>query len=112
MLFFSFNLLGQTLLEIKSTWNDTKNVLSNWQDFDESPCAWTGISCHPDDKQRVRSMYVTVFNSDLHLLSIDFFSELNMILCVCLVLFRNLPYMQLGGIISPSIGKLSRLQRL
>ncbi|CAK8563133.1 unnamed protein product [Lathyrus sativus] len=71
---------GQTLLEIKSTWNDTKNVLSNWQDFDESPCAWTGISCHPDDEQRVRSI--------------------------------NLPYMQLGGIISPSIGRLSRLQRL
>ncbi|KAL5064755.1 hypothetical protein RYX36_026492 [Vicia faba] len=71
---------GQTLLEIKTTWNDTKNVLSNWQDFDESPCAWTGISCHPDDERRVRSI--------------------------------NLPYMQLGGIISPSIGKLSRLQRL
>ncbi|CAL5198340.1 unnamed protein product [Lathyrus oleraceus] len=71
---------GQALLEIKSTWNDTKNVLSNWQDFDESPCAWTGISCHPDAEQRVRSI--------------------------------NLPYMQLGGIISPSIGKLSRLQRL
>ncbi|TKY55126.1 LRR receptor serine/threonine-protein kinase FEI 1 [Spatholobus suberectus] len=71
---------GLTLLEIKSTLNDTKNVLSNWQEFDESPCAWTGISCHPGDEQRVRSI--------------------------------NLPYMQLGGIISPSIGKLSRLQRL
>ncbi|CAJ2664486.1 unnamed protein product [Trifolium pratense] len=71
---------GQTLLEIKNTLNDTKNVLSNWQEFDESHCAWTGISCHPGDEQRVRSI--------------------------------NLPYMQLGGIISPSIGKLSRLQRL
>ncbi|KAG5153676.1 hypothetical protein JHK82_011645 [Glycine max] len=71
---------GMALLEIKSTLNDTKNVLSNWQEFDESPCAWTGISCHPGDEQRVRSI--------------------------------NLPYMQLGGIISPSIGKLSRLQRL
>ncbi|GAU32829.1 hypothetical protein TSUD_208970 [Trifolium subterraneum] len=71
---------GQTLLEIKNTFNDTKNVLSNWQEFDESHCAWTGISCHPGDEQRVRSI--------------------------------NLPYMQLGGIISPSIGKLSRLQRL
>ncbi|KAL5183359.1 LRR receptor-like serine/threonine-protein kinase FEI 1 [Glycine soja] len=71
---------GMTLLEIKSTLNDTKNVLSNWQQFDESHCAWTGISCHPGDEQRVRSI--------------------------------NLPYMQLGGIISPSIGKLSRLQRL
>ncbi|AES91180.2 putative protein kinase RLK-Pelle-LRR-XIIIa family [Medicago truncatula] len=71
---------GQTLLEIKSTLNDTKNVLSNWQEFDASHCAWTGISCHPGDEQRVRSI--------------------------------NLPYMQLGGIISPSIGKLSRLQRL
>lgn len=27
-------------------------------------------------------------------------------------IFRNLPYKQLGGIISPSIGKLTRLQRL
>ncbi|KAK7388984.1 hypothetical protein VNO78_23815 [Psophocarpus tetragonolobus] len=71
---------GLALLEIKSTLNDTKNVLSNWQDFDDSPCAWTGISCHPGDEQRVRSI--------------------------------NLPFMQLGGIISPSIGKLSRLQRL
>ncbi|KAK2418029.1 Leucine-rich repeat protein kinase family protein [Trifolium repens] len=71
---------GQTLLGIKNTLNDTKNVLSNWQEFDESHCAWTGISCHPGDEQRVLSI--------------------------------NLPYMQLGGIISPSIGKLNRLQRL
>ncbi|MED6181612.1 hypothetical protein PIB30_020876 [Stylosanthes scabra] len=72
---------GLALLEMKSTLNDTKNVLSNWQELDESPCSWTGISCYPDDaEQRVR--------------------------------FINLPYMQLGGIISPSIGKLSRLQRL
>ncbi|XP_061364611.1 LRR receptor-like serine/threonine-protein kinase FEI 1 [Gastrolobium bilobum] len=70
---------GLTLLEIKSSLNDTKNVLSNWQEYDESPCAWVGISCHPGE-QKVRSI--------------------------------NLPYMQLGGIISPSIGKLSRLQRL
>ncbi|XP_027332680.1 LRR receptor-like serine/threonine-protein kinase FEI 2 [Abrus precatorius] len=70
---------GLTLLEMRSTLNDTKNVLSNWQEFDESPCAWTGITCHPGE-QRVRTI--------------------------------NLPYMQLGGIISPSIGKLSRLQRL
>ncbi|CAJ1944022.1 unnamed protein product [Sphenostylis stenocarpa] len=77
---FALTLDGQALLEIKSSLNDTKNVLSNWQEFDESHCTWTGISCHPGDEQRVRSI--------------------------------NLPYMQLGGIISPSIGKLSRLQRL
>ncbi|XP_023515677.1 LRR receptor-like serine/threonine-protein kinase FEI 2 [Cucurbita pepo subsp. pepo] len=70
---------GLTLLEIKSGLNDTKNALSNWSPSDESPCQWTGISCHPQDS-RVSSI--------------------------------NLPYMQLGGIISPSIGKLSRLQRL
>ncbi|XP_022987182.1 LRR receptor-like serine/threonine-protein kinase FEI 2 [Cucurbita maxima] len=70
---------GLTLLEIKSGLNDTKNALSNWSPSDESPCKWTGISCHPQDS-RVSSI--------------------------------NLPYMQLGGIISPSIGKLSRLQRL
>ncbi|KAJ1421743.1 Leucine-rich repeat-containing N-terminal, plant-type [Sesbania bispinosa] len=70
---------GLTLLEIKSTLNDTRNFLSNWQESDESHCTWTGITCHPGE-QRVRSI--------------------------------NLPYMQLGGIISPSIGKLSRLHRL
>ncbi|KAJ6375657.1 hypothetical protein OIU77_000603 [Salix suchowensis] len=70
---------GLTLLEIMSTWNDSRNILANWQATDESPCKWTGISCHPHD-QRVSSI--------------------------------NLPYMELGGIISPSIGKLSRLQRL
>ncbi|KAJ9140409.1 hypothetical protein P3X46_031062 [Hevea brasiliensis] len=70
---------GLALLEIKSTLNDSRNILGNWQSTDESPCKWTGISCHPHD-QRVSSI--------------------------------NLPYMQLGGIISPSIGKLGRLQRL
>ncbi|XP_065876862.1 LRR receptor-like serine/threonine-protein kinase FEI 2 [Euphorbia lathyris] len=70
---------GMTLLEMKSTLNDSRNVLGNWLDTDENPCKWTGISCDPLD-QRVSSI--------------------------------NLPYMQLGGIISPSIGKLIRLQRL
>ncbi|XP_017973803.1 PREDICTED: LRR receptor-like serine/threonine-protein kinase FEI 1 isoform X2 [Theobroma cacao] len=70
---------GLTLLEIKSTLNDSKNFLGNWLASDESPCSWTGISCYPND-QRVRSI--------------------------------NLPYMQLGGTISPSIGKLDGLQRL
>ncbi|XP_050376616.1 LRR receptor-like serine/threonine-protein kinase FEI 2 [Argentina anserina] len=70
---------GFTLLEIKTNLNDSRNMLSNWQDSDESPCNWTGITCHPQD-QRVSAI--------------------------------NLPYMQLGGTISPSIGKLSRLQRL
>ncbi|KAI4336044.1 hypothetical protein L6164_014620 [Bauhinia variegata] len=70
---------GLALLEIKSTLNDTRNVLSNWQESDDSPCAWTGIACHPGN-EHVRSI--------------------------------NLPFMQLGGIVSPSIGKLSRLQRL
>ncbi|EXC34225.1 LRR receptor-like serine/threonine-protein kinase FEI 1 [Morus notabilis] len=46
---------GLTLLEIKSTLNDSKNFLINWQATDKSPCKWTGISCHPED-QRVRSM--------------------------------------------------------
>ncbi|XP_065620104.1 LRR receptor-like serine/threonine-protein kinase FEI 1 [Quercus suber] len=70
---------GLTLLEMKSTLNDSRNLLSNWQSSDESPCQWTGITCHPQDQQ-VSSI--------------------------------NLPYMQLGGVISPSIGKLSRLERL
>ena len=47
---------GLTLLEIMSTWNDSRNILTNWQATDESPCKWTGISCHPQE-QRVTSMY-------------------------------------------------------
>ncbi|KAJ9567280.1 hypothetical protein OSB04_003246 [Centaurea solstitialis] len=70
---------GLALLEFKQTLNDTKEALSNWVDNDETPCQWTGITCHPTD-QRVLSI--------------------------------NLPYMEFGGFISPSIGKLSRLQRL
>ncbi|KAK6920811.1 Protein kinase domain [Dillenia turbinata] len=70
---------GLALLEVKETLNDSKNLLSNWNASDYSPCQWTGISCTRND-QRVNSI--------------------------------NLPYMQLGGSLSPSIGKLSRLQRL
>ncbi|KAL2453548.1 Leucine-rich repeat protein kinase family protein [Abeliophyllum distichum] len=70
---------GVALLELKSSLNDSKNFLSNWNDSDEFPCQWTGISCSPQD-QRVISI--------------------------------NLPYMELGGSVSPSIGKLNRLQRL
>ncbi|XP_010550651.1 PREDICTED: LRR receptor-like serine/threonine-protein kinase FEI 1 isoform X2 [Tarenaya hassleriana] len=76
---FALTLDGEALLELKTALNDSRNVLGNWRDSDESPCSWTGISCHPQD-QRVISI--------------------------------NLPYMQFGGIISSSIGKLSRLQRL
>nr|QAS62442.1 LRR receptor-like serine/threonine-protein kinase FEI 1 [Sedum alfredii] len=71
---------GSTLLELKSSFNDTKSVLSNWIITDENPCSWTGITCYDDSERRVRSI--------------------------------NLPYMQIGGTLSPSIGKLSRLQRL
>ncbi|XP_027121608.2 LRR receptor-like serine/threonine-protein kinase FEI 2 [Coffea arabica] len=70
---------GIALLEFKTSLNDSKNYLSNWNASDASPCRWTGISCHPEDQS---------------------------------VISINLPYMQLGGIISPSIGRLSRLQRL
>ncbi|KAF1001716.1 hypothetical protein AG4045_006698 [Apium graveolens] len=70
---------GITLLDLKSTLNDSNNLLSNWKDTDESPCGWTGISCYPNS-QTVRSI--------------------------------NLPYMQLGGFISPVVARLTRLQRL
>ncbi|CAN4088171.1 unnamed protein product [Withania somnifera] len=76
---FSLTPDGSALLEMRTLLNDTKNVLRNWNESDESPCRWTGISCYPND-QRVQSI--------------------------------NLPYTELGGIISPSIGKLTRLQRL
>ncbi|KAI7737576.1 hypothetical protein M8C21_019537 [Ambrosia artemisiifolia] len=70
---------GLTLLELKQSLNDSKNVLNNWVNNDETPCQWTGITCYPSD-QRVAAI--------------------------------NLPYMELEGVISPSIGKLTRLQRL
>lgn len=104
-----FRLLGLTLLEIKSALNDTKNALSNWQEFDETPCRWTGISCHPGDDQRVSFMYANNTCTSFCFLFLPL-SQLSITLCD--LFFRNLPYMQLEGILSPSIGKLSGLQRL
>nr|XP_027124698.1 LRR receptor-like serine/threonine-protein kinase FEI 2 isoform X2 [Coffea arabica] len=46
---------GIALLEFKTSLNDSKNYLSNWNASDASPCRWTGISCHPED-QSVISM--------------------------------------------------------
>ena len=48
----------------------------------------------------------------LHFITFLRLSQLSLTLAFVLLFLRNLPYMQLGGIISPSIGKLSRLQRL
>lgn len=55
-----FDCIGITLLDLKSTLNDSNNLLSNWKDTDESPCEWTGISCYPNS-QTVRIMYVSWF---------------------------------------------------
>jgi len=107
--FFFFHLLGLTLLEIKSALKDTTNALSNWQESDETHCNWTGIYCHPGDEQRVRIMYANNTCTSFCLVFSPL-SQLSMTLCV--LFFRNLPYLQLGGILSPSIGKLSGLQRL
>ncbi|XP_075479913.1 LRR receptor-like serine/threonine-protein kinase FEI 1 isoform X5 [Primulina tabacum] len=70
---------GIALLEVKNSLNDSKNFLRNWNDSDDSPCKWIGISCGTQDSR---------------------------------VISINLPYMQFEGIISPTIGKLNRLQRL
>ncbi|KAI3974142.1 hypothetical protein MKX01_033393, partial [Papaver californicum] len=70
---------GKALLEIRGCLNDSRSLLNNWIYTDESPCNWTGITCHKNDK---------------------------LVSCI------NLLNMQLGGTISPSIGKLRRLQRL
>lgn len=67
------------LLELKSSLNDSINVLPDWNFSNEYHCNWTGVYCHAQD-QRVRSI--------------------------------NLPFLQLRGFISPSIGRLQRLQRL
>ncbi|KAL8217577.1 hypothetical protein R6Q57_020950 [Mikania cordata] len=79
---FALTQVGLTLLELKQGLNDSKNALSNWVSNDETPCQWTGIACYPNDQS---------------------YSHVN---------HQNLPYMELEGFISPSIGKLSRLQRL
>ncbi|CAA2999350.1 LRR receptor-like serine threonine- kinase FEI 2 [Olea europaea subsp. europaea] len=34
---------GVALLELKSSLNDSKNLLSNWIYSDASPCHWTGL---------------------------------------------------------------------
>lgn len=99
---------GVTLLEVKSSLNDSGNFLSNWRDTDEFPCKWIGVSCYHHD-HRVRSMYVTLLNASPLVLDV---LVLNFVLVLSFGFFRNLPYMQLGGIISPSIGKLNKLQRL
>ncbi|CAL9077078.1 LRR receptor-like serine/threonine-protein kinase FEI 2 [Musa acuminata AAA Group] len=70
---------GESLLELKLGFNDSKQMLRSWRPSDSNPCSWLGVACHLSDLT-VRSI--------------------------------NLPYMQLGGIISPSIGRLRRLQRL
>lgn len=62
---------GLILLEMKSVLNDSRNMLSNWQDSDESPCNWTGISCHPQD-QRVSAMYVKPI---FYFLTFKFYSD-------------------------------------
>ncbi|XP_047966203.1 LRR receptor-like serine/threonine-protein kinase FEI 1 [Salvia hispanica] len=46
---------GLILLEVKTSLNDSKNFLSNWNAIDEFPCKWTGITCSPQD-QRVISI--------------------------------------------------------
>ena len=73
-------MLGLTLLEIKSALNDTRNVLSNWQELDESPCAWTGITCHPGE-QRVRSMYANITCPSFYYFSQTVSAEFDT--CIC-----------------------------
>lgn len=63
--------LGITLLEFKVTLNDTQNYLSNWNDSDETPCDWTGVTCNPVDNT-VYAMYATHTPFFLHLLTIFF----------------------------------------
>ncbi|GLJ18356.1 hypothetical protein SUGI_0324860 [Cryptomeria japonica] len=33
------------LFDIKGDWRDKQNALSDWNEFHQNPCAWTGISC-------------------------------------------------------------------
>ncbi|XP_073286138.1 LRR receptor-like serine/threonine-protein kinase FEI 1 isoform X2 [Primulina huaijiensis] len=42
---------GIALLEVKNSLNDSKNFLRNWNDSDDSPCKWIGISCGTQDSR-------------------------------------------------------------
>ncbi|KAA3458331.1 LRR receptor-like serine/threonine-protein kinase FEI 1 isoform X3 [Gossypium australe] len=125
----ALSLDGLTLLEIKSTLNDSKNFLGNWQATDENPCNWTGISCYPND-HRVRSM--ALHQNNLHgqipneltnctelraLHTVKFWkpyfshhTQWNK--CVGKLVFRDLSSNLLKGAIPSSIGHLTRLHYL
>ncbi|KAI8543470.1 hypothetical protein RHMOL_Rhmol08G0221000 [Rhododendron molle] len=93
-------LFGITLLELKTTLNDTKNFLSNWDDSDDTPCNWTGITCNPADS--------TVFSMALHQNSLHGVIPSEIGNCSDLrALYLRANYLQ-GGIPS-DIGNLSSL---
>ncbi|XP_075479910.1 LRR receptor-like serine/threonine-protein kinase FEI 2 isoform X3 [Primulina tabacum] len=110
---------GIALLEVKNSLNDSKNFLRNWNDSDDSPCKWIGISCGTQDS-RVISMCVALLSvfkpCSFYFLSFFVLLSYGGLFQSCLkfhgITCRNLPYMQFEGIISPTIGKLNRLQRL
>ncbi|KAE9467289.1 hypothetical protein C3L33_00798, partial [Rhododendron williamsianum] len=92
--------LSITLLELKTTLNDTKNFLSNWDDSDDTPCKWTGITCNPADS--------TVFSMALHQNSLHGVIPSEIGNCSDLrALYLRSNYLQ-GGIPS-DIGNLSSL---
>ncbi|XP_022859691.1 LRR receptor-like serine/threonine-protein kinase FEI 1 [Olea europaea var. sylvestris] len=92
---------GVALLELKSSLNDSKNLLSNWIDSDASPCHWTGISCSPRD-QRVISINLPYMELGLIYLSMN----------MGLLLPRDLSSNSLKGAIPSSLGRLKRLRYL
>ncbi|KAK6123330.1 hypothetical protein DH2020_042925 [Rehmannia glutinosa] len=94
---------GVTLLEVKTSLNDTRNYLSNWKDTDESPCKWTGISCSPQD-QRVISM--ALHQNRLHGIIPNEIVECSDLRAL------DLSSNTLRGAIPSSLGRLTRLAYL
>ncbi|KAF7838414.1 LRR receptor-like serine/threonine-protein kinase FEI 1 [Senna tora] len=64
--FFALTQDGLTLLEIRSTLNDTRNHLSNWQESDESPCTWTGGIISPSIGKLTRLQRLALHQNSLH----------------------------------------------
>nr|XP_043609645.1 receptor-like protein kinase HSL1 [Erigeron canadensis] len=46
MVILCLNQEGLDLLQVKSTWTDPTGILSSWNNNDQTPCNWTGITCH------------------------------------------------------------------
>ncbi|KAG9158897.1 hypothetical protein Leryth_026361 [Lithospermum erythrorhizon] len=57
----SLNQEGHLLYQVKLSFDDPDNVLSNWDNSDETPCNWTGVTCASQTRS-VTSLDLQSFN--------------------------------------------------